>query len=214
MTNATGNLVAAALVERYSAEWQGATRHAFLQAVADGSLPGEAFGVWLAQDYLFVADLLVFQAHVLTRAPRSAQSVLAAGLVALEAELSWFEGHAARFGLALDVARKPTTAHYQALLEALRAAPYPAAITGLWAIERAYLDAWLGARPGGNAYGEFVEHWTVPAFADYVASLERASDQALSGSTSEICAEAGNAFVEVARIERQFWEMAWSGRAA
>ena len=166
----------------------------------------------MAPDYLFVADLLVFQAHLLARAPRPAQAVLASGLVALEAELGWFEAHAAQRGLALTVAREPTTARYRALLDAMTAAPYPAAITGLWAIERAYLDAWLGAAPGGTAYREFVEHWTVPAFADYVAGLERAADLALSTSSAdESAAQATIAFVDVARIEHEFWDMAWPG---
>lgn len=213
MTSTTYGLVAASLIEQFSVEWQAATRHAFLEAVADGSLPAQAFEAWLAQDYLFVADLLVFQARLLARAPRPAQPILAAGLVALEAELAWFEAHAAQRGLALDVARQPATAHYRALLEALEAAPYPAAITGLWTIERAYLDAWLGAAPGGKAYREFVEHWTVAAFGDYVAGLERAADLALCTSPSEICALATTAFVDVARIECEFWEMAWPGHS-
>ena len=213
MTSATTRLVADAMLERFPAEWQAATRHAFLAAVADGSLPAAAFTAWLAQDYLFVADLLVFQAHLLGRAPRPAQAVLAAGLVGLEAELGWFERQAARRGLALDVARDPTTARYQALLVALQVAPYTAAITGLWAIERAYLDAWLPAAPGAAAYREFVEHWTTTGFAEYVAGLGRAVDLALASSTSDECAQACSAFVKVAHVERDFWEMAWSGRS-
>jgi formylaminopyrimidine deformylase / aminopyrimidine aminohydrolase len=213
MTNATGELVAASLVGQFPAEWHAATHHAFLDAVSDGSLRTQDFEAWLAQDYLFVADLLGFQARLLGRALRSAQAVLVGGLGALEAELSWFEGHAARRGLALDIARAPTTARYQALLAALETGPYPAAITGLWAIERAYLDAWLGARPGGPAFSEFVAHWTVSAFGDYVTGLEHAADLALRTASADGCAQAVTAFVDVARLEHEFWAMAWSGRS-
>lgn len=210
MTSTTTGLVASGLLEQFPADWRAATHHAFLDAVANGSLPAAAFTAWLAQDYLFVADLLVFQAHLLGRAPRPAQAVLAAGLVGLEAELGWFEQQAARRGLALDVVPHPTTARYKTVLEALAAAPYPAAITGLWAIECDYMDAWLSAAPGAVAYREFVEHWTTPGFAEYVAGLERAADLALSGSTAHECAEARRAFVAVARIERDFWDMVLS----
>jgi thiaminase/transcriptional activator TenA len=213
MTNTTSALTAASLLERFSTEWQAATSHAFLKAVADNSLAPDAFDAWLAQDYLFVADLLVHQAHMLARAPRSDQALLTAGLVALESELGWFEANAARRDLTLDITREPTTARYQALLEALQVAPYPVNLTGLWAVERAYLDAWLSALPGGVAYREFVEHWTVPDFADYVAGLERAADLALRSATAVECDWATSAFTDVAQIEREFWEMAWSERS-
>jgi len=200
-----------ALIERYSAEWHAATRHPFLEAIANGSLSAAAFNTWLAQDYLFVADLLVFQAQLLARAPRAAQAVLAAGLVALEAELGWFEGRVQRRGLGPHVERQPTTVRYKAILDRLNGAPYAVAITGLWTLERAYLDAWHGALPCADAYREFVEHWTVPAFGDYVAGLARAADLALSSATARVRAQSEAAFIDVARMERDFWEMAWSG---
>jgi thiaminase len=200
----------AALFEQHAAEWRAATRHSFLDSVADGSLPEGAFDRWLAQDYLFVADLLVFQARLLGRAPRCAQAVLVAGLVGLEAELGWFEAHAAQRGLRLAVSRQPTTERYQLLLAQFESATYPVAATGLWAIERAYLDAWLSAAPCGGAYREFVAHWTVPAFASYVDGLQDAADAALATASFEELAGAADAFVDVARLEHEFWDMAWA----
>lgn len=40
------------------------------------------------QDYRFVSDLLVFQARLLARAPRSTHTVLAGGAMALVDELT------------------------------------------------------------------------------------------------------------------------------
>src|SRR3712207_927117 len=57
--------------------WRAATRHPFLDAVRDGTIPVAAFDTWLVQDARFVADLLRFQARLLARAPRPAQAVLA-----------------------------------------------------------------------------------------------------------------------------------------
>lgn len=204
---------AGALLEQFAGEWRSATRHPFLDAVRSGSLAPEAFSTWLVQDYLFVADLLAFQARLLARAPRPAQAVLAAGLVGLEAELSWFEQHAARRGLGLEADRHTLTQDYRDFLRDLELAPYGAAIVALWALERAYLEAWRGAAPGAPAYAEFVEHWTVPAFAEYVAGLERAADAALGAASADEQAQVEAAFKDVTRLEAAFWGIAQPGGA-
>ena len=192
----------AGLVAAHPEQWRAAVSHPFLDGVRDGSLPERAFRAWLVQDHLFVADLLAFQARLLAAAPRGAQAVLAGGLVALEAELGWMEAHAAGLGLELDVAPHPTTAAYRAHREAVLRDGYAAAVTALWALERAYLEAWRGAAPGAAGYRELVEHWTVPEFDTYVEGLAAAADAA---GPSEA------AFVATARLERDFWEMAWRG---
>ena len=188
------------LIARHPREWREAIAHPFLEAVRDGSLPEAAFGAWLVQDHAFVADLLAFQARLLAIAPRPAQAVLAGGLVALEAELGWMERHVEGLGLALGVPRHPATEAYRAHLEELLEAGYPAAITGLWTLERAYLDAWRGAAPGAGLYREFVEHWTLPEFGAYVAGLAAAVEAAAGAGDA--------AFVATARLERDFWEVA------
>ena len=119
------------LVERHADSWREATRHPFLDAVRSGNLDPRDFGAWLVQDHHFVRDLLRFQALLLAEAPRSDQAALAGGLVALEAELSWFEEHAARLGLDLTVPRHPTTEDYAGFLEELAAGPYPEGIVAL-----------------------------------------------------------------------------------
>lgn len=192
------------LLRRHDREWQAATCHAFLDGVRDGRLPLGAFIAWLQQDYLFVNDLLAFQARLLAGAPRSAQSVLAAGLVALEAELTWFEEQLTRRGLPLVAARHPTTDAYREELERLITEPVEVGISALWALELAYLEAWRRAAPGAFEYREFVEHWTAPAFAHYVAGLE-------VHATDSPAAEA--AWLRIVRLEREFWDMALEARA-
>lgn len=193
----------AELLVRHRQAWHGATRHRFLVEVRDGTLPLDAFHTWLAQDAHFVADLLRFQARLLARAPRPAQAVLAAGAVALVDELAWFEQQATARRLHLASPPLPATVQYAALLNRLDAADAAAALVALWAIERAYLDAWSGALPGAPEYREFVEHWTVPGFAEYVAGLEAAADGVLSPHT-----DADAVFLEVVAAEMAFWDMA------
>ncbi|MBV9228472.1 MAG: TenA family transcriptional regulator [Chloroflexi bacterium] len=197
------------LLERHSASWLAATRHPFLDAAREGTLAPRIFAAWLVQDYLFVTDEFAFQAYLLPRAPRSAQALLAGSLVALEAELSWFEEQAQRQKLSLEAVHHPVTAAYGTFLRKLEREPYPVAMTALWAIERAYLEAWASAAPGHPKYRQFIEHWANPAFAKFVAELERAATTALE--TERVDKEAEAVFLEVARLELDFWEMAWSG---
>jgi formylaminopyrimidine deformylase / aminopyrimidine aminohydrolase len=151
--------------------WDAATRHPFLDAVRDGTITDSAFDRWLVQDALFVDDLLTFQARLLARAPRPAQAVIAGGCVALVAELDWFENQATRRGLDMTSGALPATLAYRELLQKLDAAPYEAAVTALWVIERVYLLAWTSAASDSSPFGEFVEHWSTPAFAEYVNAL-------------------------------------------
>ena len=176
-----------------------------------GNFPERAFESWLAQDYLFVSDLLVFQARLLARTPRPAQAVVAGGLVAAEAELGWFEEKAAERRINRETPRHPATDAYRDLMVALEGEPYPVAITALWAIEQMYLAAWQGAAPGHPDYREFVEHWTTEEFVGYVAGLKEAADAALETADEGERKQAEAAFLGVARLERDFWEMAWSG---
>ena len=199
------------LLDRNPAAWQEATRHPFLEGVREGSLPAGAFESWLEQDYLFAADLLVFQARLLARAPRRDQAVLAGGLTAVEAELGWFEEKAGERDLKLGTARHPTTTAYQDFMNGLEDEPYHTGITALWALERAYLEAWRGAAPGGADYREFVEHWTTQEFVDYVAGLEKAADSSLETADEKERERAEATFLEVCRLEHDFWEMAFSG---
>lgn len=196
----------AELLASHAAAWRDATRHPFLDAVRKGTVGREAFDTWLVQDHRFVAELLRFQARLLARAPRSAQAVLAAGAAALVEELGWFERVAADRGLDLDTPARPATAAYADLLDRLDGADVPTAMTALWAVERAYLDAWSSALPGAPAYREFVAHWTAPGFAGYVAALEAAADGV--GAS----AGAPAAFAAVAAAERAFWDMAVPAR--
>ncbi len=191
----------AELLSRHPDAWRAATRHPFLAAVRDGTVPVAAFDTWLVQDSRFVSDLLVFQARLLARAPRPAQAVLASGLVALVDELAWFEEQAAVRGLDLGASAMAATAAYAGLLERLDAADVGTALAALWTIERTYLDAWSAARPGAAEYREFVEHWTQPGFAGYVAGLEAAADGVPAPDADAV-------FTEVVAAEVAFWGMA------
>jgi thiaminase/transcriptional activator TenA len=180
--------------------WTAATRHPFLDGVRDGTIADDEFNRWLAQDAMFVADLLVFQARLLARAPRPAQGVLAGGCVALVEELDWFEVQARERGVALDQPALEATLAYRDLLHRLDTMPVDVALTALWVIERVYLLAWSSAVSSGSPLRDFVEHWTAPGFAAYVDAL---GELATPEGKDEVVAE-------VLRCEVAFWDMALS----
>lgn len=185
--------------------WAAATRHPFLDDVREGRVSTAAFDTWLAQDVLFVSDLLWFQERLLARAPRSAQPVLAAGTLGLTDELGWFEERAGERGLRLDVPPLPATRGYSALLRSLDGAPYEVAVAGLWVLERVYLEAWTYASSPAGPYQVFVAHWTTPEFAGYVAALEKlVADEPAQARTADILAMCD----EVLSQERAFWDAA------
>jgi len=202
---------------RHATSWRHATRHPFLGAVRDGTVPEAAFEAWLVQDYRFVSDLLVFQGRLLARAPRPAQAVLAGGTVALVDELAWFEEQAAARRLDLGAPAMPATAAYAALLGRLDDADVAVALAALWALERVYLDAWSFAAPGAPAYQELVAHWTTPQFAAYVDALEQAADDAVG--TGRGGSDLDAVVAEVVDAESRFWAMAfrdmtWTGQTS
>ena len=196
------------LLEQHAAAWQAATRHPFLDSVREGTLAPQSFATWLVQDYLFVTDEFTVQAHLLPSAPRYAQNLLIRNVAALEAELTWFEAKAKALNLSLSTAPHPVTAAYGTFMKTLEQRPFAAAMTATWAIERAYLEAWQSALPGQPIYREYIERWSNPGFASFVDELEQATALALESGGSDKEAEA--AFLEVAELERAFWEMAWS----
>lgn len=164
----------------------------------DGTITDEAFDRWLCQDAIFVADLLTFQARLLGRAPRAAQSALAEGCSALVAELDWFEEQARNRGIELDQRPLPATLAYRELLRVLDTEPFPDAITALWVLERVYLLAWTHARSSSSRYREFVEHWSAPEFGSYVDALGALASPGGKDALID----------EVLSHEVDFWEMA------
>ena len=202
-------MTGADLLARHADLWDRATRHPFLDGVREGTLGRESFDRWLVQDHLFVEALLRSQAGILAGAPRGDFTLLAGGVSALVDELGWFESVASARGLDLPGHRLPAMDAYAAMLLALPTLAYPAAVAALWAIERAYLDAWQIAAPGSTEYQAFVEHWTTPQFAEYVLGLEAAADRALADAGPAACDAASDAVAEVARQEATFWDMAF-----
>lgn len=199
------------LLIRHGAAWEAAIVHPFLAGVRDGSMPHESFDRWLAQDYLYAQALVRAQSRIAAGAPLADIGLLAGGVVATVGELGWFEEMAAGRGVALDAPMHPANRAYCDFLFGLTYAGYPAQLTAIWALERAYLEAWEAARPGADPYREFVSRWTTDEFRAYVDTLEATTERRLEAAGPEQARDAEDAFVWVAHYERRFWDMAMTG---
>lgn len=202
-------MTVAEFLTRHPQTWDQAINHPFLDGIRDGSLPSDAFERWLTQDYLFVRTSLPAQALLFANAPRQDQSLLLGGMAVLESELTWFETHLQARGLDLAAPRLPTNRAYGDFLLVTSRGPYVVGLVVTTALERTYLEAWSGTRPGTERYREFIDRWTTPEFQTYVDALVQATDRALAASTPELRAEAEDAFLWTARYERDFWQMAY-----
>ena len=197
------------LVSRHAAAWDAATRHPFLEGCRTGRISYGQFATWLVQDYLFVLEFTRFAARVLTTAPIEHFDVLLGGLTALRDELSWFRTHAIARSLRLDVPRQESCAQYCRFMERLAQAPYPVQATAFWAIEAVYNHAWRRALPMVAPYDEFARRWGSAEFGTYVEELARQADEALGSAPGAEQAQAEAAFLEVLKLERLFWQMAF-----
>ncbi len=204
------------LLQNHPQPWQQATIHPFLQQCKSGTIIPQQFNTWLVQDYLFVIEFTRFAAKVLASAPPEHFDVLLGGLSALKDELNWFRIKAAERKLNLETSKQATCKAYCEYMQSLVQMPYPVQATAFWAIELAYNQAWQlpGAMP--QPYAEFADRWGNPGFSEYVKLLERQADEALETASETLQKQAESAFLQIASLEKDFWQMAFnspSGKA-
>jgi thiaminase/transcriptional activator TenA len=162
----------------------------------------EAFRRWLAQDYLFAKDLTAFQAILLAKAPRDCHKALVGGLGALEKELEWFESHAGRLQVDLEIPPHPTCRRYtDFLLRCAYTEVYPVLVAMLFGVEASYLAAWSAFAPAG-LYAEFFARWSSADFTAYVEALGGLADRHPHQAAQQY-------FNEILVHEREFWKMSW-----
>jgi formylaminopyrimidine deformylase / aminopyrimidine aminohydrolase len=198
------------LLQTHPAAWERATNHPFLTGCHSGSLQAAQFNTWLVQDYLFVKDFTRMVGRVLGGAPDDHIDVLLAGLGALKDELLWFEAKAAERDLDLATPPQPTCQRYCEFMDSLALQPYAVQATALWAIEYAYNQGWQIPGPMPAPYDEFADRWGNPGFTDYVHLLGTQADAALVTAHDAAQTRAEQAFLRVAELEADFWQMAFT----
>jgi thiaminase/transcriptional activator TenA len=198
--------VAGDLLTGSRAPWSRLGEHPFVHQAGDGTLRRAVFDRWLVADHFFVVGFRRFLTGLVTLAPdEHAADVLAAGLPALQAELDLFRREAATRGLDLDVEPGPVALGYTAFLRASLQDGYAVALAVLYGAEKAYFDAWSAVRANASRdsdYWSFVDNWSSPGFAGWVASLAGLLDAAVPDGPTE---PMRRAFDRVVRFELLFW---------
>jgi thiaminase len=204
--------VAAELLTGSGAPWSQLSGHPFIAAAGGGSLGRATFDRWLVADHYFVVGFRRFLSGLVTLAPdEHAADVLAAGLTALQAELDLFRRQAATRGLDLDAEPGPIALGYTAFLRASLQDGYPVALAVLYGAEKAYFDAWSAVRATASrdsAYWAFVDNWSSPSFAGWVAEIAGLLDAISAGGPTPAMRQA---FDRVVRFEVRFWSAVHTG---
>ncbi len=198
------------LLQNYTQVWDEATTHPFLERCRLGTIQPKQFNTWVVQDYLFVVDFTRMVGRVLAVAPLDHFDVILGGLSALKDELNWFKEKAVERQIDLDTQKQPTCTEYCDYMYSLAAMPYPVQATAFWAIELAYNQGWqlLGVMP--KPYAEFADRWGNVSFTEYVKLLERHADEVLQTASESVQRQAEVAFLKVAELEKDFWQMAFN----
>lgn len=205
----TAPLTCDRLLSAHPKDWQAATVHPFLQQCQQGTIAADQFNTWLVQDYLFVTEFTRMAAQLLSAAPVSHFDTLLSGLAAIKDELLWFESKAAERKLSLAASPQSTCQTYCQFMAALSGESYAVQATAFWAIELAYNQGWQTHSPMPQPYTEFADRWGNAGFTDYVKVLAQQADSALEMASQPARQKAEKVFLEIARLEKDFWQMAF-----
>lgn len=194
-----------ALLTAQAAAWQRILDHPFVSRTSAGSLPKATFDRWLAEDYFFVRSFQRYLETLSAVAPDDeARKVLAGGLAALAPELALFEQAAAERGVDLTAEPSLLNLGYTSYLFTSVEEGWPVGITVLYAVEKAYYDAWASVRDTTGAdtqYAGFIANWSSPEFAAYVDQLAGLVDRETLTPAMTL------AFDRVLRFEIAFWDL-------
>ena len=191
--------------------------HPFLKATADGSIPHEVFANWLRQDYLFVRGAIPFLGVLVSRAPVSLVPGLSGAISALDSELALFCEMAGEQHVQLEEKVTPTChAYLQFLIATAHSASFEEGFALLYGAEKAYFDCWSAVRRNLSApspWEAFIDRWSNPDFAEWVAWLERELDRLAEAASPLLRERMKEIFLTAARYEILFWDMALKGES-
>ena len=203
---------AESLVAAHDELWPEIAGHPFVLGAARGTLPTESFDRWVVAHHWLVAGTRRFLGGLVLGAPDEyARDVLAGAFEPLHGVLELFRHEASARALDLDDEPGPVTLGYTAYLLASLHDGYDVALAALYATEKARLDAWAAVhgRSGiESPYRHFVDAWSSPSYAAWVAALDDLLGRtAVSGPTGAMY----SAFGRITRFEIDLWDAVHTG---
>ncbi len=211
------------LKSRVAEDWQAATRHAFTDQLAAGTLPEARMLAYLQQDYLFIEGFVRLLASAIAHAPSLPDAIPAAQFLGLISgpENTYFLRAIEALGgqVSPPAPAHPVTVEFQNLMhETTRSGRYAQMIAVLTVAEWTYLD-WASphADKAGNLpfwFGEWITLHSGAGFEGVVAYLRDQLDQVWPTLGPEDQDAARTAFITATRLERAFFDAALAGYPA
>jgi nuclear transport factor 2 (NTF2) superfamily protein/thiaminase len=211
------NFLVSKVFDTNASLWAKASKeHPFLQGIVTGAVTTAQFDTWLVQDFKYVHHFLSFLQKVLGNASTTNdQVILQGGVATVTNELVWFQGMAKQRNTDLNVPTLPHTDKYGAFMAKMGNECYAIQLVVMYLVEKCYCDAWCHVLAQGGAdgpYAQFAVQWSSREFQMYVeqlgnmavvAGMETPLDQ------HEWEQQISNLFVEIMKLECDFWEMAF-----
>jgi len=201
-------------------DWQAATRHAFTDQLAAGTLPEDRMLAYLRQDYLFIDGFVRLLASAIAHAPTLPDAIPAAqflGLISGPENTYFLRAIEALGGQAEPPApAHPVTAEFQSVMrDAAQSGRYEQMLAVLVVAEWSYLD-W--ATPHGDKaddlpfwFGEWITLHSGDGFESVVAYLRGQLDAVWPGLSPEDQRAVAATFTHATRLERAFFDAALAG---
>lgn len=199
--------------------WRAQIEHPFVTELADGSLDPGAFRHWIEQDYRYLLDWARAFAVAGARARReeTMRDLLSIAHSTLESEMDLHREFAADYGIEpeeLATVRKAPTceAYTNFLLRTAYEGSLAEIIAALYPCGQGFLDVADHAAKradGEHRYTPWIETYTGEEFRDVVHLLGDIVDQYGDRYPGERDAMR-DAFLTSARLEYEFWEMAYT----
>lgn len=194
--------------------------HDFLHGLSDGSLPREAFGHFIIQDTLYLAEYARALSLLAAKAPTPVAPILAAhasAAVATELELHPALLRDAGLDPALlrSTPKSPaTTAYTSYLLSVCALRPFHEGLAAVLPCYWIYEQVGRALERDGSAdpvYARWVEAYAAPGFAESVAQVLDVVDAVATGVSDSALADMAQHVETATRYEWMFWDAAVRG---
>ncbi len=193
--------------------WAAQHAHAFVRGIGDGTLDSHAFGIYVRQDYLFLAEYGRLLALASARAPRLDLQRRFADLAGevLGTEMELHRGYAEEWGISeaeleAEEAAPVTRAYTDFLLRVAALGDFSELVAALLPCMWGYAEVAAALpRPDDELYARWVDAYAGPEFQELAEWCREVCDEAAETADRN---RMRAAFLESSRHELAFWDVA------
>jgi thiaminase/transcriptional activator TenA len=208
------------LLEQGGEIWEAQKQHPFVAELAEGTLDRERFQNWIRQDYRYLQDYarLFAIAGAKAREEQTMANLLSIAHSTLDVEMDLHRDFAEEYGISRNELEQTTKAPTcQAYTDFLIRTAYEGSIAevaaALYPCGRGYLD--IGEHTAelateNHQYTPWIEMYNSEEFRDVVSLMTNFVNRCGEQYPGEHDAMR-EAFLTSARLEYEFWEMAYTG---